>query len=93
MTCRGRRKFGVAQNYILWELNFPTLPATSELARELNFGCEYAAKVISAIRLQNEIIDPASTQRGVGNNLTPEEDLFLLSLHVEIRNRSNLDYF
>jgi hypothetical protein len=33
-----------------------------------------------------------SIQRGVGNNLTPKEDLFLLSLRVEIPNRPSLDY-
>ncbi len=33
-----------------------------------------------------------SIQWGVGNNLTPEEDLFLLSLRIEIPNQPNLDY-
>jgi hypothetical protein len=30
--------------------------------------------------------DQQNVERGVGNNLTPEEDLFLLSLRVEIPN-------
>jgi ribosomal protein S18 len=33
-----------------------------------------------------------SIQWGVGNNLTPEEDLFLLRMRVEIPNQPNLDY-
>jgi hypothetical protein len=94
------RKFGVGQTcYLqLWQLSFPTWPTASELARESNVGWEYAAKVISEIHLHNEIIDPAeirlgkSIQRGVGNDLTPKEDIFLLSLRVEIPNRPNLDY-
>jgi hypothetical protein len=91
------RKFGVGQTYLqLWQLSFPTRPTASELARELNVGWEYANKVISEIHLHNEIIDPVeiclgkSIQRGVGNNLTPEEDMLLLSLHLEIPNRPNL---
>ena len=93
------RKFGVGQTYLqLWQLSFPARPTASELARESNVGWEYADKVISEIHLHNEIIDPAeirlgkSIQRGIGNDLTPEEDMFLLSLRVEIPNRPNLDY-
>ena len=84
------RKFGVGQTYLqLWQLSFPTRPTASELARESNVGWEYADKVISETHLHNEIIDPAeirlgkSIQRGVGNDLTPEENMFLLSLRVE----------
>jgi hypothetical protein len=93
------RKFAVGQKYLeLWRLNFPTRPTASELARESNVGWNYADKVISEIHLNNEIIDPAeirlgkNVERGAGNKLTPEEDLFLLSLRVEIPNRPNLDY-
>jgi hypothetical protein len=93
------RKFGVGQTYLqLWQLSFLTRPTASELARESNVGWEYADKVISEIHPHNEIIHPAeirlgkSIQRGVGNNFTPEEDMFLLSLRVEIPNRPNLDY-
>jgi transposase len=93
------RKFGVGQVYLqLWQLNFPTRPSANELAREANVGWHYADKVITEIHLNDEIIDPAeirlgkNVERGVGNNLTPEEDLFLLSLRAEIPNRPNLDY-
>jgi hypothetical protein len=88
------RKFGVGQIYLqLWQLNFPTRPSANELAREVNVGWHYAAKVISEIHLNDEIMDPAeiclgkNIERGVGNNLTPGEDLFRLSLHAEIPNR------
>jgi hypothetical protein len=69
-----------------------------ELASESNFRWWYAAKVISEIHLHDEIIDPAeiflgkNVQRGVGKHLTPEEDMFLLSLCAEIPNQPNLDY-
>jgi hypothetical protein len=94
------RKFGVGQNYLqlVWELSYPTRPTASELARESNVEWEYAAKVILEIHLHYEIIDPSeirlgkNIERGVGNNLTPEEDMFLLSLRVNIPNQSNLDY-
>ena len=50
------------------------------------------------IHLHDEIIDPAkirlgkNIKPGVGNKLTPKEDLFLLSLRAKIPNRPNLDY-
>jgi hypothetical protein len=93
------RKFEVGQTYLrLWELSFPAIPTALELARESKVGWEYAAKVISEIHHHDEIIDPAEIRlgknvlRGVGNHLTPEEDMFLLSLRAEIPNRPNLDY-
>jgi hypothetical protein len=93
------RKFEVGQTYLrLWELSFPAIPTALELARESKVGWEYAAKVISEIHHHDEIIDPAEIRlgknvlRGVGNHLTPEEDMFLLSLRAEIPNSPNLDY-
>jgi hypothetical protein len=93
------RKVGVGQIYLqLWQLNFPIRPSANELARESNVGWEYAAKVISEIHLNNQIIDPAeiclgkNIKQGVGNNLTPQEDFFSLSLPVKILNQPNLDY-
>jgi hypothetical protein len=93
------RKFGVSKTYLrLWELSFPAIPAALELASESNVGWRYAAKVILEIHLHDEIIAPAeirlgkNVQRGVGQHLTPEEDMFLLSLCAEIPNRPNLVY-
>jgi hypothetical protein len=93
------RKFGVGQRYLrLWELSFLAIPTALELARESNVGWRYATKVISEIHLHDDIINPAeirlgkNVQRGVGQHLTPEEDMFLLSLRVEMPDRPNLDY-
>jgi hypothetical protein len=83
----------LGQIYIqLWQVNFSTRPTALELARESKVGFQYASKVISEIHLHDEIIDPAeiclgkNVKPGIGNNLTPEEDFFLLSLHSEILN-------
>jgi hypothetical protein len=93
------RKFAVGQTYLqLWQLSFPTRLSSNELAREADVGWHYANKVISKIDLNKEIIDPAeirlgkNVEWGIGNKLTPEEDLLLLSLCVEIPNQPNLDY-
>jgi hypothetical protein len=59
------RKFGVGQTYLrLWELSFPAIPTALELARESNVGWRYAAKIISEIHLDDEIIDPAEIRLG-----------------------------
>jgi hypothetical protein len=76
----------------LWELSFPAIPTALELARESNAGWRYAAEVISEIHLHDKIIVPAeislgkNVKRGVGQHFTPKEDMFLLSLCVEIPN-------
>jgi hypothetical protein len=76
----------------LGELSFPAIPTVLELARESSVGWGYAAKVISEIHLHDEIINPAeiclgkNVQWGVGQHLTPEEDMFLLSLRAELSN-------
>jgi hypothetical protein len=77
---------------------FSAIPAALELARKLNVGWRYAAKVILENHLHDEIINTAeiglgkNVQRGAGKHLTPEEDMLLLSRHAEIPNRLNLDY-
>jgi hypothetical protein len=93
------KKWDVAVAYLdLWEQNWPFKPSMRGLARHVRVSNKYATRVIHELTVKGHLQNPAVTKlnknvvRGVGLDLTPEEEIFLLSLRIECPSRPNTDY-
>ncbi len=93
------KKWEVATAYLkLWEDNYPIKPSMSSLARCAGVTDKWAKKVIEELTKTGQLENPGvrkytkNVARGVGLDLTVEEENFLLSLRIECPFRPNTDY-
>ena len=93
------KKLQVWNCYIcLFFENYPKEPSTLMVANKTRVSWDYAKKVLDEVQLTGELQDPTinmldgDLRQKKESILTHEESVFLLSLQVEDRHRSNLDY-
>jgi transposase len=93
------RKWEVAAVYFrLWEDNWPIKPKIRFLSRHAGVSQGYANKIVQELTTTGGLKNPCATKmgknvaRGVGLDLSLEEEVFLLALRIECPSRPNTDY-
>lgn len=93
------KKMSVGSAYLeLWQEFYPIEPSINAVAKRAKVGWNYADRVVTELQHTGTLIDPLTYgdrtrfSLGVGECLSVEEDVFLLSLRAEDPGRPNLDY-